>query len=113
MKNTTQLLALGLILFLGACTATEGNFLDKIKGKTAYEDATTQDDTTKIGIFSSDGRTFTFPDDPDVLTFVKASDENNGEYKLSDGTLLTFTTSDGKTGSTSSKDGSPTKLWFK
>ena len=29
MKNSLQLLALGLVLFLGACSTTEESFLDK------------------------------------------------------------------------------------
>ena len=113
MKNTTQLLALGLILFLGACTATEGNFLDKIKGKTAYEQATYE---TKYGTFDADGKKFILNDATEgnpVLTFVKATDENNGEYKDPDGSLITFTTSDGKTGSAPEAGGLTTKLWFK
>ena len=115
MKNSLQLLALGLVLFLGACSTTEGNFLDKIKGKTAYENATTQDNTTKYGTFTADGKTFTFSDGSGVLPFVKATDENTGEYALGTDTL-TITTSDGTTGNIKNKDGGNTpveNLWFK
>ena len=114
MKNTTQLIALGLILFLGSCTATEGNFLDKIKGKTAYDDPTLTADANNYGTFSPDGKKFTLNDpDNQEFTFVKSTDENNGEYKFSDGSLITFTTSDGKTGSAPEAGGLTTKLWFK
>ena len=131
MKNSLQLLALGLVLFLGACSNGEPNgdkdtvtpptietkFLDKVANKTAYDNATTQDETTKIGTFNANGKTFTFADPGNpVFTFVTATDENKGEYVLDTipiPVLLTFTTSDGITGSTSSKNGSPTELWFK
>ena len=113
MKKTTQLLALGLVLFLGACSVTEekteDKFLDKVKGKTAYENATYE---TKYGTFTADGKKFTLNDtDNPVLTFVKATDENNGEYTL-DTVTLTITSSDGITGS-APEAGSSTKLWFK
>ena len=115
MKNSLQLLALGLVLFLGACSVTEktteDKFLDKIKDKTAYENATTQDNTTKYGTFTADGKTFTFSDGSGVLPFVKATDENTGEYALGTDTL-TITTSDGITGSAPEASGS-TELWFK
>ena len=113
MKNTTQLLALGLVLFLGSCSTMEENFLDKVANKTAYDDATLTADANNYGTFSSDGKKFTLNDiDNPVFTFVKSTDENNGEYKDPDGIPLTFTTSDGKTGS-APEAGSSTKLWFK
>ena len=87
---------------------TESKFLDKVANKTAYEDATYK---TKYGTFNADGKTFTFADNSEVLTFVKATDENNGEYAL-DPVTLTITTSDGITGSAPEASGS-TKLWFK
>ena len=113
MKKTTQLLALGLVLFLGSCSTMEENFLDKVANKTAYDDATLTADANNYGTFSSDGKKFTLNDEAEgnpVFTFVKSTDENNGEYKFSDGNLITFTTSDGKTGSV---PGGVGELWFK
>ena len=112
MKNTTQLLALGLVLFLGSCSTMEENFLDKVANKTAYDDATLTADANNYGTFSPDGKKFTLNDtDNPEFTFVKSTDENNGEYKFSDGSLITFTTSDGKTGSV--LPGGVGELWFK
>ena len=88
---------------------TESKFLDKVANKTAYEDATYK---TKYGTFNADGKTFTFADDSTVLTFVKATDENTGEYALGTDTL-TITTSDGITGSAPEAGGLTTELWFK
>ena len=138
MKNSLQLLALGLVLFLGACSNGEPNsdkdpvtptppvtpptietkFLDKIKGKTVYDHATSTSSANKFGTFSADGQKFTWNSPGEgnpIMTFLKASDENNGEYII-DGNTLVFTTIDGKTGSIKNKDGSgppPEDLWFK
>ena len=110
MKKSSLLLALGLVFFLGACSTMEEDFLNKVQGKTAYDHATLTADENNYGTFSSDGKKFTLKDAGNpVMTFVKAIDENNGEYKL-DATTLTFTTSDGKTGSVPEPVG---KLWFK
>ena len=50
MKNLSKLLA-GLVLLLGSCSAIEeGNFLKKVKGKTAYDDATLTTDVANYTI---------------------------------------------------------------
>ena len=94
MKNSSKLLALGLVLFLGACSAAEGDFLKKVEGKTAYAD---KDFASKIGAFSSDGKKLTIEGAPEAGVFSKAIDENSAEYTLT-GTILTLMTTDGKTG---------------
>ena len=112
MKKSSLLLALGLVFFLGSCSTMEEDFLNKVQGKTAYDHATSILPANSYGTFSSNGKSFTFTDDLTVLTFVKATDENNGEYKL-DATTLTFTTSDGKTGTMPQADDPKTLIWFK
>ncbi len=104
MRNSSKLLALGLVLFLGACSlsAEDTAFLDKVKGKTAFDDATTQDDTTKIGSFSKDGKEFTPVSPGQKVTFDEATDANTAKYAVTvSGTefVYTITTADGKTGS--------------
>ena len=99
MKNSSKLLALGLVLFLGACSAAEGDFLKKVEGKTAYSSETTQNDGTKVGTFSSDGKTFTFAGLS--LKFDKATDDSTADYTISvAGQSATYVikTTDGKTG---------------
>ena len=100
MKNSSKLLALGLVLFLGACSAAEGDFLKKVEGKTAYAlEAMT--DVSKIGSFSSNGKEFT-PVIGEKVTFSKADGENTADYTVTvSGTeyIYTITTTDGKTGS--------------
>ena len=73
MKNTTQLLALGLVLFLGSCSVVEDKFLDKVKGKKFFSTAAA---TTVRGEFSGDGRSLDIS-----YKFVEASDENTGKYQ--------------------------------
>ena len=99
MKNSLQLLALGLVLFLGACSTTEDNFVKKIEGKSVYTDEAMLHEN---GTFSSDGKKFTInePSNP-VMTLVEASDDNTAKYEGKDGSdtfTYTFTTTDGKTG---------------
>ena len=76
MKKTTQLLALGLVLFLGACSTTEktteDKFLDKVKGKKI---TSTGVHIIVRGEFSEDGRSL------DLSQFIEASDENTGKYQ--------------------------------
>ena len=104
MRNSSKLLALGLVLFLGACSlsAEDEGFLGKVKGKTAYGNATTQDDTTKIGTFNSDGKEFTPVSPGQKVTFDGTTDANTAKYAVTvSGTeyVYTITTADGKTGS--------------
>ena len=73
MKNTTQLLALGLVLFLGSCSVVEDKFLDKVKGKKFFSTAT---GPTVRGEFSEDGRSLDI-----YYKFVEASDESTGKYQ--------------------------------
>ena len=97
MKNSSQLLALGLVLFLGACSTTEESFLDKVKGKTVYGDASFTDAGPS---FSADGKTF-----QEHYKFVSSSDGNTAIYEFINvigpdefKMVTTVTTTDGKTG---------------
>ena len=99
MKNSSKLLALGLVLFLGACSATEGDFLKKVEGKTAYSDGAY---TQEMFAFSSDGKSYGDGENSPKFTFVEASDADTATYTFSeDGQNMTMTikTTDGKTGS--------------
>ena len=112
MKNLSKLLA-GLVLLLGSCSAIEeGNFLKKVKGKTAYDDATLTTDDAKIGIFSEDGTIFTFDNQSLVLTFVKATDGSVANYTISAVTYLIATT-DGKEGTLSTEGMAKRNIWLK
>ena len=99
MKNSSKLLGLGLVLFLGACSAAEGDFLKKVEGKTASNVATDNQPASVIGKFSTDGKTFSQGEA--TMTFSEATDENTGLYT---GTMegetfgYTFKTTDGATG---------------
>ena len=109
MKNSLQLLALGLVLFLGACSTTEGDFLKKVEGKTMYYEASP---ATAVGAFSSDGKKLAL-----VYNFVSASDENTATYAATftaGKDTITIVTSDGKTGTYhSSATDETTKVLFK
>ena len=96
MRNSSKLLALGLVLFLGACSlsAEDTAFLDRVKGKTAYVEATYD---TKIGVFNSNGKEFAVEGAPEAAVFSKTTDANTAEYTLH-GSPLTIMTTDGKTG---------------
>ena len=113
MKNSSKLLALGLVLFLGACSAAEGDFLKKVEGKTADE-AT----TIAFGSFSSNGKEFSMDTGNDTVAkakFVKATDENTAEYSYQASTLI-ITTVDGETGTASGEvivSGKAIPLWLK
>ena len=102
MKNVTQLLTLSLILFLGACSITEGRFSKKVQNKVVYiNEALAQD----MGRFSTDGKEF-IPGDGEKVTLSKATDDNTATYEatITDNAgadityVYTFTTTDGKTG---------------
>ena len=61
MKNSSKLLALGLVLFLGACSAAEGDFLKKVENKTMVD--STQS-ALSFGTFSADGKSITVEGSP-------------------------------------------------
>ena len=108
MKNTTQLLALGLVLFLGSCSVVDGKFLDKVKGKTASKLVALGAPEVVVGTFSSDGKRFDWNNPPypyEGMTFVEASDENTGTYRLPDGKLSIIKMADGKMGDLSGTGG--------
>ena len=120
MKNSSKLLGLGLVLFLGACSAAEGDFLKKVEGKTAFFDAAHTEEFAK---FSADGKSFGA--DP-AATFVEATDDSTATYSLTipaDGTdpaqkiVVTITTADGVTGTMTQSDGTDTSdalpIWLK
>ena len=97
MKNSSKLLALGLVLFLGACSVSPDAFLESVKGKTVYmgTDATGQEN----GIFSADGKEIA------GAKFVEMVDATTGSYTASgkDGVdtfsmTVSIHTTDGKTG---------------
>ena len=107
MKNPSQLLSLGLILFLGAWTTIEDEFLQKVKNKTISqewtiirEDGSRGYDGYTMGKFSANGKLYyegTFS-----MTFSEATDTNTaiyiGTFK-GESYSLTITTSDGVSGS--------------
>ena len=87
MKNSLKLLALGLVLFLGACaTVVEEpaevdptGFLGKVLNKTMFMDAGL---TQTKGAFSEDGKIFTIPNTvPTVFVFTKSSGPNSATYE--------------------------------
>ena len=98
MKNSLQLLALGLVLFLGACSVSPDAFLESVKGKTMYS-AATMLPANEMGTVSADGKTFI------GLKFVEMVDATTGSYTMSgkngDDTIShtrSIHTTDGKTG---------------
>ena len=103
MKNSLQLLGLGLVLFLGACSATEGDFLKKVENKTVTTVAT--DLNSKMGKFSADGKIFS-DDGTDLVgafKFDKASDDSSATYTATTAApamskTFSIQTSDGTTG---------------
>ena len=104
MKNSSKLLALGLILFLGACSLVDDKFLDKVKGKTAHVRGT----NVEIGTFSSNGKRFDWvvsPAGDPTMIFIEASDENTAKYRLPDGSISTIKMADGKMGDISGAGG--------
>ena len=115
MKNSSisKLLVLGLVLFLGACSAAKGSFLKKVEWKFMFSDA---EYTKYVGGFNSDGKKL------DGYTFLEASDEHTGKYeKIDKRVTLTMIvkTTDGKTGSVTTSSSAPeipnktTKVWLK
>ena len=107
MRNSLKLLALGLVLFLEACSVSPDAFLENVKGKTVYETEEMSAES-KIGTFSADSKIF----DREILDldFIKATSTDTAVYEISgykisgyeEGatfkTIFTFTTTDGKTG---------------
>ena len=92
MKNSLQLLALGLVLFLGACSVSPDAFLESVKGKTMYTDVAM---TEEFGVFSADGKDFA------GAKFDKMLDDTTASYIQTSGTISTtasIQTTDGKKG---------------
>lgn len=116
MKNLLQVLALGLVLFLGACSTAEGSFLKKVESKTAYSDKT-MTEGSKIGSFSSDGKEFTSEEYIGYKAIFKnAIDENTAEYSVTVSGkeyIYTLKTTDGKTISTIDPSGTTITAWLK
>ena len=102
MKKSSLLLALGLVLFLGACSTMEEDFLNKVQGKTAYRAA---NQTQAIGTFSSNGKKLI--NNVETLNYVKMIDDTTASYTVSipaEGSdpastrTYSIATSDGNTG---------------
>ena len=117
MKNSSKLLALGLVLFLGACSAAEGDFLKKVEGKTAYSSETTQDETTLTGTFSKDGKEFKYELFISItLKFDKVIDDSTATYTvtmLGQTATYAITTTDGKKGSINIIGGDEVEFFLK
>ena len=119
MKNSSKLLALGLVLFLGSCSALKEEYLDKVKGKTMYNNIA-QTGADIIGTFNSDGKEITTGSE--LYEFIETEDGSTGKYEYEPAGFLpyifTIKTSDGKTG-TLVKSGlagtgnAPQDVWFK
>ena len=111
MNISSKLLGLGLVLFLGACSVTEGKFLDKVKGKTA----SMLIGNAEIGTFSEDGKKFTWKTYPgsgyEAMKFIEAIDENTATYSLSETQTSTIKMANGKMGNLS-RAGEPTIDFF-
>ena len=116
MNISSKSLGLGLVLFLGACSVTEGKFLDKVAGKEAYEFTVSPAPVSVlIGTFSEDGKKFTWKTYPgsgyEAMEFIDAIDENTATYSLSETQTSTIKTIDGKMG-TITRSGEPTIEFF-
>ena len=94
MKNSLQLLGLGLVLFLGACSVSPDTFLAKVKNTTMVD--STQS-ALSFGTFDATGKTITIEGSPLKYTFKEATDDNTGVYEIA-GVEAIATTTDGKTG---------------
>ena len=125
MNISSKSLGLGLVLFLGACSVTEGKFLENVKGKTMYADAKMTTECL-IGTFSADGKTFGDNITSPKFTFVEASDDSTATYSYTTPAVglapemkmvYTIKTTDGKTGTMSiTVDGEAQgsgPVWFK
>ena len=132
MKKSSPILALGLALFLWACSTqddpptipsiiplitpttavAEIDFLQKVHSKVAYAHPTIQNETTKLGTFSEDGRSFFSAGligSEDPITLDEVIDVNTVTYTFidsDDNKVYTFTmfTLNGVTGTVSSED---------
>ncbi len=91
-----KILALVAILGLGACSLNDSDFLDQVKGKTAFTNALY---SGEIGKFSADGKTFTYNGIGDLI-FDSMEEDSLARY--------TF----GKTSYTISVDGGKIGLRF-
>ena len=92
----------------------EANFLEKVKGKVAYAHPTIQNETTKLGSFSANGRAFVslgLLGSADEITLEKVIDVNTVTYTFIDindnNKLYIFTmfTPDGITGTVTGETG--------
>ena len=92
----------------------EANFLEKVKGKVAYAHPTIQNETTKLGVFSANGRAFIslgLLGSADEITLEKVIDVNTVTYTFIDindnNKLYIFTmfTPDGITGTVTGETG--------
>ena len=107
IKNLSKLLALALVLFLGACSSAEESFLDEVKEKTVQTTVETGDGSFEkpLGTFSADGKTFdASTSEGPIMTFLSATDKNVAIYSATFETgavEMSFTTTDGKTGAIS------------
>lgn len=115
--NFSKLLALSLVLFLGACSTTEDNFFKKVINKTIYDDVT---QANSLGVFTSDGKKIEKRHTDETLlleyTFEEVIDDNTGRYELlQDKKKYSYIikTSDGVTGTMGLSGGTETSsLWF-
>ena len=122
MKNSSKLLALGLVLFLGSCSALKEEYLDKVKGKSMYSASDTLQ-TSFLGTFDSKGKELQLGNI--LFEFVETEDGTAGTYEFKlEGTDSAITrvisTSDGisgtmqQTGGVGVAPGTPAQeVWFK
>ena len=92
----------------------EANFLEKVKGKVAYAHPTLQNETTKLGTFSANGRAFVslgLLGSADEITLEKVIDVNTVTYTFIDINdndklyIFTMFTPDGITGTVTGETG--------
>ena len=92
----------------------EANFLEKVKGKVAYAHPTIQNETTKLGSFSANGRAFVslgLLGSADEITLEKVIDVNTVTYTFIDINdndklyIFTMFTPDGITGTVTGETG--------
>ena len=115
--NSSKLLALSLVFFLGACSTTKDKFLEKVANKTVYNDASLTD---ILGVFTGDGKKIEKKGADGTLlakyTFEEVIDDSTGRYELiQDKSKYSYfiKTSDGVTGTIGLSGGTEnTKLWF-
>ena len=115
--NPSKLLILSLVLFLGACSTKEDDFLKKVANKTVYDNIALTD---SLGVFTGDGKKIEKRDVNNILlltyTFEEIIDDSTARYELiQDKSKYSciIKTSDGVTGTIGLSGGTETtKLWF-